>query len=144
MENLAKIKQRVIFFVESQGIKKEDFYKKISSNGGNFRGKSLQSELSGEKIAEILANYTNLNPEWLILGKGEMLKDANAIPKCSEPPIHYNVEVDYKNKYLEVLEELTTLSRETIRLQSKIISLQEGLILNNKKRQNNHDAVHEM
>ena len=73
-----------------------------------------------------------------------MLKDANAISKCSEPPIHYSVDVDYKKKYLEVLEELTSLSRETIKLQSKIITLQEGLIPNNKKRQNNHDAVHEM
>lgn len=75
MENLAKIKQRVIYFVESQKIKKEDFYKKISSNGGNFRGKSLSSELSGDKIAEILAIYPEINPEWLVLGKGNMLKD---------------------------------------------------------------------
>lgn len=74
MENLAKIKQRVIYFIENQGIKKEDFYKKISSNGANFRGKSLKSEISGDKIAEILANYNEINPEWLITGKGEMLK----------------------------------------------------------------------
>ena len=73
-----------------------------------------------------------------------MLKDANVNSKCSEPPVHYSVDVDYKNKYFEILEELTSLSRETIKLQSKIITLQEGLILNNKKRQNNHDAVHEM
>lgn len=80
MENLAKIKQRVIYFVESQKIKKEDFYKKISSNGGNFRGKSLSSELSGDKIAEILAIYPEINPEWLVLGKGNMLKDMSIKP----------------------------------------------------------------
>lgn len=77
MEYLAKIKQRAIFFVENQGIKKEDFYKKIGSNGGNFRGKSLQSELSGDKIAEILANYPIINPEWLITGNGPMLKNTS-------------------------------------------------------------------
>lgn len=73
MENLAKIKQRVILYLENQGIKKEDFYKKIASNGGNFRGKSLKSELSGEKIAEILANYPDISADWLLTGKGEML-----------------------------------------------------------------------
>lgn len=136
MENLAKIKQRVVFFVESQGIKKEDFYKKISSNGGNFRGKSLQSELSGEKIAEILANYTNLNPEWLILGKGEMLKDANAIPKCSEPPVLYKTEDNIKDKYIEVLEENRELHNEL----RALLKSSSG----NIKKQNNCDPVCQM
>lgn len=136
MENLAKIKQRVIFYVESQGIKKEDFYKKISSNGGNFRGKSLQSELSGEKIAEILANYTNLNPEWLILGKGEMLKDANAIPKCSEPPVLYKTEETIKDKYIEVLEENRELHKEI----KALLKSSSG----NIKKQNNCDSVCQM
>ena len=136
MENLAKIKQRVVFFVESQGIKKEDFYKKISSNGGNFRGKSLQSELSGEKIAEILANYTNLNPEWLILGKGEMLKDANAIPKCSEPPVLYKTEETIKDKYIEVLEENRELHNEL----KTLLKSSSG----NIKKQNNCDSVCQM
>lgn len=136
MENLAKIKQRVILFVESQGIKKEDFYKKISSNGGNFRGKSLQSELSGEKIAEILANYTNLNPEWLILGKGEMLKDTNAIPKCSEPPVFYKTEDNIKDKYIEVLEENRELNKEI----KTLLKSSSG----NIKKQNNCDPVCQM
>lgn len=124
MEYLAKIKQRAIFFVENQGIKKEEFYKKIGSNGGNFRGKSLQSELSGDKIAEILANYPIINSEWLLTGKGPMLKntldlsiDSNILVK--EATTHSNTKVDYKEKYYELLEENRELRLKMERIEDK-------------------------
>lgn len=47
MENSAEIKQRTLLYLENQGIKKEDFYNKIGTNGSNFRGESLKSELAG-------------------------------------------------------------------------------------------------
>lgn len=144
MRKLTTIKERLLHFADNQGIKKEDFYTKIEIDGANFRGKNLNSEFSVDKIVKILRLFPQISTDWLLFGNGEMLKDANVNSKCSEPPVHYSVDVDYKNKYFEILEELTSLSRETIKLQSKIITLQEGLILNNKKRQNNHDAVHEM
>ncbi len=144
MRKITTIKERLLQFIENQGIKKEEFYSKIGIDGANFRGKNLHSEFSVDKVVKILRLFPQISTDWLLFGNGEMLKDANAISRCSEPPVHYSVDVDYKNKYFEILEELTSLSRETIKLQSKIITLQEGLILNNKKRQNNHDAVHEM
>lgn len=125
MEYLAKIKQRAIFFVENQGIKKEDFYKKIGSNGGNFRGKSLQSELSGDKIAEILANYPIINPEWLLTGKGPMLKNTsypsiNSNISVNEPNTSlHNTKVDHKEKYYELLEENRELRLKMERIEDK-------------------------
>ena len=130
MENLAKIKQRVIFFVENQGIKKEDFYKKISSNGGNFRGKSLKSELSGDKIAEILLNFPDINPEWLLTGNGDMLKGSEIINNVSEINVQYGKNIDYKEKYCEVLEKYYQLSEENKHLRS--------LIEKNKKLNSQH------
>lgn len=148
MKKNTEISERILQIIEFVKSNPNEFAKKLGYNRGqtiydvlNKKAKPSYDffyRLFSSEYSEII------NLSWVITGDGEMLKDANAIPKCSEPPIHYNVEVDYKNKYLEVLEELTTLSRETIKLQSKIISLQDGLILNNKKRQNNHDAVHEM
>lgn len=140
MEN--NIKQRLMSFINYKKLSQGKFESLTKLSNGYIN--NLKSSIGSDKLQNIIYTFPELNVIWLLTGEGEMLKEANAIPKCSEPPIHYSVDVDYKNKYLEVLEELTSLSRETIKLQSKIITLQEGLILNNKKRQNNHDAVHEM
>lgn len=45
----SNIKRRVVEYVDSQGIPKEKFYKKISMNGQSWRGKGPESELSGDK-----------------------------------------------------------------------------------------------
>lgn len=74
-KNIATIKGRVLKYIDSQGIKKEDFYKKISMNGQSWRGKGAESELSGDKIATVLSQYRDINPYWLLLGEGEMLLD---------------------------------------------------------------------
>ncbi len=37
-------------------------------------GKSLRSELGGEQIYEILQRFPDLNSDWLLLGRGEMLR----------------------------------------------------------------------
>lgn len=61
-------------FIDSQSIKKEAFYKKIELSASNFKGSGAKSEIGGEKIVKIITEYPNVNPEWLLTGKGEMLK----------------------------------------------------------------------
>ena len=56
-ENISEIKRRILQYVEYLNITREEFYKKVSLNGANFRGKSALSELSGDKIANILRCY---------------------------------------------------------------------------------------
>ena len=84
MENLAEIKQRILFYLKNQRIKKEDFYNKIGANSSNFRGKSLKSELSGDTIAKISTIYPEINPDWLLTGKGEMLRNVKTADVSSE------------------------------------------------------------
>lgn len=73
-ENISEIKRRILQFVDFLNITREEFYKKVSLNGANFRGKSALSELSGDKIANILRCYPDLNPDWLLLGDGDILR----------------------------------------------------------------------
>jgi len=84
VENLAEIKQRILFYLKNQRIKKEDFYNKIGANSSNFRGKSLKSELSGDTIAKISTIYPEINPDWLLTGKGEMLRNVKTADVSSE------------------------------------------------------------
>jgi transcriptional regulator with XRE-family HTH domain len=73
-ENISPIKERILQYLGYKGIKKVDFYEKIRLNPSNFKGAGLKSDLSGNKIANILSLYPEINPGWLIMGEGEMLK----------------------------------------------------------------------
>ncbi len=76
MEKLTEIKSRLLQFAEQQGLKKEEFYRQIGIDGANFRGKNALSELGSEKIVSILSTFPDLNSDWLLLGRGEMLRSA--------------------------------------------------------------------
>lgn len=78
-ENLEKtdeIKLRVLQFAKAQKLMMGDFYEKISVPQSNFGGKSMESSLASSKITEILMRYPELNSDWLLLGRGEMLRSA--------------------------------------------------------------------
>lgn len=82
-----EIKLRLLDFAEKQHIPKYKFYEKISTPQSNFGGKSMESSLSSAKITEILIIFPELNPDWLLLGKGDMLRnpDDNSISKGGYP-----------------------------------------------------------
>ncbi|MCT7903708.1 MAG: hypothetical protein N4435_00675 [Candidatus Ornithobacterium hominis] len=51
---------------------KQDFFRKTGLNYSNFTGKSKDSDLSSKSVAEIITMYPEINPTWLLTGKGEM------------------------------------------------------------------------
>lgn len=55
-------------------ITKQEFCEKTGISYANMVGNSLKSEFGGEQITSILMNFPTLNPDWLLLGKGEMLR----------------------------------------------------------------------
>lgn len=75
---ISEIKGRFLQFLDKQNISVYKFSTESGISKSNFSGKSLESELGGEQISKILTYFPNLNPEWLLLGIGEMLR--------SEPP----------------------------------------------------------
>lgn len=70
---LAPIKQRVLKYVDFKGFSKKDFFEKLEVSASNFRSKSLYSEINGDVLAKISSLHVDLNVNWLLTGKGEML-----------------------------------------------------------------------
>lgn len=71
------IKDRIIQVLENKGIGKENFYTKIGMTSASFRGKAKDSPLNSNAIENILSIIPEINPEWLLTGKGQMLKSEN-------------------------------------------------------------------
>lgn len=84
-QNFDEIKRRLLYFAENMEIKKMDFYKKIGLKQSNFSGEGASSSLKSENIIKVLIAFPEINPDWLLLGKGEMLrKDSTTITANSD------------------------------------------------------------
>ena len=111
-------------YIDFIAITREEFYKKVSLNGANFRGKSAKSELSGDKIANILRCYPDINPDWLLLGEGEILRKAPQIQQQdASVAIHIEKIADLARENGQLQAENAELKKEIARLGSaRIVS----------------------
>lgn len=78
MNKISNIKRNILYFLDFKGIAKKEFCEKTGISYANMRGKSLESEIGGGQIAEILNIYSEINPEWLLTGKGNMLRSSES------------------------------------------------------------------
>ena len=80
MDKELTIKERILAFLESQSIKKVDFFETTGIQSSNFKGKNMQSQPGGDTLVKVLKLYPALSAEWLMRGEGEMLKNVVSAP----------------------------------------------------------------
>lgn len=80
------IKERIVQILENKGIAKEEFYAKIGMTSANFRGKAKTTPLNSVAIENILSELPDVNPTWLLTGKGKMFNEEIASPAFSDQP----------------------------------------------------------
>ncbi|NDV78532.1 helix-turn-helix transcriptional regulator [Dysgonomonas sp. 511] len=66
-------KDRVLQFLETQGVSKNKFYAQTGIANGSLDKKS---GMTGDTIAKIFKVYPNVNLQWLITGEGPMLNSS--------------------------------------------------------------------
>lgn len=71
MTNFSTQKERILQFLEYKGISKNKFYIETGISNGVLDKKS---GLSMDTIEKFYSKYPEINPEWLLTGKEEMLK----------------------------------------------------------------------
>ncbi len=74
-QNFDEVKQRLLEYVENKKLKKMVFYDTIGMKQSNFSGEGAVSSLKTENIIKVLKVFSDINPDWLLLGKGEMLRN---------------------------------------------------------------------
>ncbi len=84
MKNVSKIKKRILKYIDYKGINKRKFYQLTNIANGTLDKSSGLSEFGIEKF---ISTFDDINPEWLLTGKGSMIKsDAKQLKK--EPVLH--------------------------------------------------------
>lgn len=104
---LDNIKERIIYFIENEKIKKVHFFNEIGVTSANFRGNQIKTSLSSNTIEKIITLYPHLNVEWVLTGKGEMYKNQEEVGIVMEPTENYNLKSEIifaKDKTISILE----------------------------------------
>lgn len=132
------IKERIIKILEYKGIPKEDFYVKIGMTSANFRGKAKSTPLNSNAIENILSEIPDINPEWLITGKGNMLNSSNSGLYMGDNNHQINIgsgklistsEVPYPKKNKKISDETEKLKHENYSLITENDFLKEKIKL---------------
>ncbi len=103
MQEKSQIKQKILLYLTKKGITPYEFYK-IS---GVTRGILTQNNgINEDNLARFLAYASDVNPEWLLTGEGEMLK-TNRISR------HNSVEqvpvIEYKDSEITQVKQTSEL-----------------------------------
>jgi phage repressor protein C with HTH and peptisase S24 domain len=80
---MTNIKERVLQVSDYYKVKKEKFFEELKLSYANFKGIQKNSALSSDAIDIILSKYSDISAEWLVTGRGSMLKQ-NTSPKQYE------------------------------------------------------------
>ena len=70
---IASTKERILQYADYKGISKSEFYKKNELKRGILDSDKLNQSISDTFLAKIIANNKDVNPTWLLTGRGSML-----------------------------------------------------------------------
>ena len=73
MNKFTNIKERIRYIADYKKVKKETFFGQLGMTSANFRGDKINRPINSNAIEKIITLYPDINPTWLIAGKGEML-----------------------------------------------------------------------
>ena len=71
MKKISVQKERILQFLDYKGISKNKFYQETGISNGTL---DKSSGLSLETVEKFYTIYPEINPDWLITGKGDMIK----------------------------------------------------------------------
>jgi len=108
------IRDRLTEYIANKGISKYQFYKETGLSNGFLDKKGT---IGADKCEIICYVYEDINIEWLITGKGNMLKEKNKEQKEAAEPTHI--------QNSELLDRIERLSAEKARLEDRIAQMEQ-------------------
>ena len=122
------INKRTKTFVKSQEITMKAFEKSINASNGYIN--NITRSIGLEKIDLIVEKYPLLNIEWLLTGKGDMLKPLSAI---NEPADQYIIENETTRASITA-KALVKIDASVTQLLQEVSDIKEQLSKNKKQK----------
>lgn len=146
MREKSQIKARILQFIDNQKIAKEKFCTQVGIDSSNLRGITLESDPNARIIAKILTEFPELSPDWLLIGKGEMLRSGQKYDTPAEiASLEAKVMKTEKDRQCRELTECERKLREReeyiICLHEKISKMQQELIERQQEMLNHFSAL---
>lgn len=124
-----KIINRIYQYIDYRGIKPTRFEKQLGLSNG-YLGTQLKrnADLGESVINKIIDNCLDLNSEWLITGRGNMLIDSFEENMIKEPQVFYQKkEKEVESERIQELKETIATQRDFIDfLKRKIDRLEDA------------------
>ncbi len=121
MREFSIIKKNILYFIDNQNISKYELYQKTGISNGVLSQKGGMSE---ENTIKFLSYYTNVSADWLLTGKGEMLKKEGLVQQA-----HNNISSTItQQQTIHAPEDYETLKQENKRLTQENSSLKDKII----------------
>ena len=128
MREFSIIKKNILYFIDNQNISKYELYQKTGISNGVLSQKWGMSE---ENTIKFLSYYTNVSADWLLTGKGEMLKKEGLVQQAHNnisSTITQHQTIHAPEDYETLKKENQRLTQENSGLKDKIIQLMEEKI----------------
>lgn len=115
--------KHLLQYIDFKGISVFKFEQSIGVRSTIDKAIKSNSNLRSDILSKIIEVYTDLNPDWLLTGKGEMLRQ-NETNVVNEPGPVYEIE----EKVVTELKKQNDLLRENYHLSKEMIDLQKEKI----------------
>lgn len=121
------VSERILKYITEKGISVYAFENAINVSRGTI-SKAIKAKNSiGSAILEnILTTYTDLNPEWLLTGKGKMLREEDNLLNNKAPASPPDIVDKLFQKLEEKEKELRVQAEEIGKLKQEIAQLKES------------------
>jgi len=117
-------------FIDYKGVSVNEFSKKVLVSNGYFaKQRGSNGAISSNILEKIVIEYSDINPDWLLTGRGEMLRE-NAKKEVKEP-VSVEKNTDCEKKLTEKEQQITKLLDQLSESQkqvSKLLEQQEKLL----------------
>lgn len=120
-ENFNQIKVRLIEYCDLKGVSMRQMCKIIDINPSNFGRSNMKSSLNCDALSRILINFPDVNIEYILLGKGSILREEGKI--LSQNGENFVVS---EKIFREILEENKKLNREIGRLEAELSAIKKA------------------
>ena len=115
------MKERILQFIEYKRLSKNKFYKETGLSNGIL---DKQGGISSDSLEKIYYVYPEINLDWLLTGKGEMLKKEGLVQQA-----HNNISSTItQHQTIHALEDYETLKQENKRLTQENSGLKDKII----------------